>query len=78
MKNTSIWQKPSFLITWNEISARKKRSVDNQLVTKDSPASIEGLKPGTKYRVAVAPYTEAGEVIGDSKEMSVTTREGKD
>ena len=77
MKSGSNWQKPSFLITWSEDSIRKKRSVDNQLVSSDSPVSLKDLKPSTKYSVALAPYAETGKVTGDSKEISATTSDGK-
>lgn len=75
--SASNWEKPSFLVTWNEIASRRKREVENQLVSDTSPATVENLKSGTEYRVAVAPYAKAAESSGDAGETKATTKPGK-
>ncbi|KAG8192807.1 hypothetical protein JTE90_019123 [Oedothorax gibbosus] len=63
------WKKPSFLVTWDDLSAnqkRQKRSAANQIVVKDAETTISKLQPGTSYQVAVAPYsdeTQVGDVV---------------
>ncbi|GFU11235.1 c-type lectin domain-containing protein [Nephila pilipes] len=78
MVSNTKWQQPSYLVTWESPSEnRKKREADNQIVVKDSGITISDLKPGTSYKVAVAPYTETTQIGGSSKEITVSTSEEK-
>lgn len=78
MVSSSNWQQPSFLVTWDVVGQRlQKRSVDNQIVVKETKATINDLKPETSYKVAVAPYSDSTQVSGSAKEVNITTTEGK-
>ncbi|GBN99828.1 hypothetical protein AVEN_201540-1, partial [Araneus ventricosus] len=74
--SSTNWQQPSFLLTW-EVGEQKrqKRAVDNQIVVKETKATINDLKPDTSYKVAVAPYSDSTQVSGSPKVVSITTSE---
>ncbi|GIX73307.1 hypothetical protein CEXT_715631 [Caerostris extrusa] len=73
----SNWQQPSFLVTWEvEGEKRRKRSAENQMVVRDTEATLKDLKPGTSYKVAIAPYVDSTQVSGSEKSTTVNTMEG--
>ncbi|GFR22247.1 fibronectin type-III domain-containing protein [Trichonephila clavata] len=79
MASSTKWQQPSYLVEWESTDEnRKKREADNQLVVKDSGITIGDLKPDTSYRVSVTPYTDKTQIGGSPKEITVSTKEGKD
>ncbi|KAF8781594.1 Adhesion G protein-coupled receptor L3 like protein [Argiope bruennichi] len=74
--SSANWQKPSFLVTWEVTEERRrKRAVDNQVVVKETKATINDLKPDTSYKVAVAPYSDTTQVSGSPKVVNITTAE---
>ncbi|GFW15419.1 fibronectin type-III domain-containing protein [Trichonephila clavipes] len=79
MASSTKWQQPSYLVEWESTDEnRKKREADNQLIVKDSGITIGDLKPDTSYRVSVTPYTDTTQIGGSPKEITVSTKEGKD
>ncbi|XP_054706745.1 uncharacterized protein LOC129216555 [Uloborus diversus] len=78
MSSDSKWYKPSFVVAWQSTDERRrKRETKDEVVIEDPSVKIQGLTPGTKYKVAVAPYAEGENTDGNSKEIVVATRESK-
>ncbi|XP_035224629.1 uncharacterized protein LOC118197229 isoform X2 [Stegodyphus dumicola] len=78
MVSDTNWKERSFMVTWESTSStqRRKREIEiYQKVVKDTSAVIEDLKPGTTYRVAVAPHAESIIAEESGKEVIVSTRE---
>ncbi|XP_023214724.1 receptor-type tyrosine-protein phosphatase H-like [Centruroides sculpturatus] len=63
------WKQLSYLVTWTK--SNKKRETNDMIVNTEK-ATVEGLKPNTKYIVGVSPHIN-GVSSGKSVEVDVST-----